>query len=154
MKAPTLDELVLLPEPLAVHRHFDARNYRVFRWLSILVTLLSLAGIGVATDRHDPFGIILYIANAVAGVALFILRDRDVFSRNFRQILLVYLFVQILVLKFTTAHVPDQHVPFILVGFVLLTFRLRAAEHLMLYAAFWATAVFPLTWIGLQRVAV
>jgi hypothetical protein len=155
MKAPTLDELVLLPEPLALHRHFDARNYRVFRWLSILVTLTSLAGIGVATDLHDAFGIVLYAANAVAGVALFILRDRDIFSRNFRQILLVYLFVEILVLKFTTAHIQDgEHVPFILVGFVLLAFRLRAAEHLMLYAAFWATAVFPLTWIGLKRVAI
>jgi hypothetical protein len=155
MKAPTLDELVLLPEPLALHRHFDARNYRVFRWLSILVTLLSLAGIGVSTDLHDAFGIVLYAANAVAGVALFILRDRDVFSRNFRQILLVYLFVEILVLKFTTVHIQDgEHVPFILVGFVLLAFRLRAAEHLMLYAAFWATAVFPLTWIGLRRVTI
>jgi hypothetical protein len=155
MKAPTLDELVLLPEPLALHRHFDARNYRVFRWLSILVTLLSLAGIGVATDLHDAFGIVLYAANAVAGVALFILRDRDVFSRNFRQILLVYLFVEIVVLKFTTVHIQDgEHVPFILAGFVLLAFRLRVAEHLMLYAAFWVTAVFPLTWIGLRRVAI
>jgi serine phosphatase RsbU (regulator of sigma subunit) len=155
MKAPTLDELVLLPEPLAVHRQFDARNYRVFRWLSILVALLSLGGIGVATDRHDPFGIVVYAANAVFCVALLILRDREIFARNFRQILLVYLFVQIMVLKVATAHIQDgEHVPFILVGFLLLAFRLRVAEHLMLFAAFWATAVFPLAWVGLRRVTV
>src|SRR5436305_1811896 len=119
MKAPTLDELVLLPEPLALHRHFDARNYRVFRWLSILVTLLSLAGIGVSTDLHDSVGIVCYAANALLGIAFFILRDREVFARNFRQVLLVYLFVQIVVLKFATAHMQDgQHVPFI-VGFLL-----------------------------------
>lgn len=152
MKAPTLDELVLLPEPLALQRHFDARNYRVFRWLSVLVTLLSLTGIGVSADLHDRFGIVLYSANALLGVALFILRGRDAFVRNFRQILLVYLFVQILVLKYATALAKDsQHVPFILCVFLLLAFRLRVAEHLMLFAAFWATAVFPLTWVGLQR---
>ncbi len=33
MKAPALDELVLLPETLAVQRHFDAKSYRSFRWL-------------------------------------------------------------------------------------------------------------------------
>jgi len=155
MKAPTLDELVLLPEPLALHRHFDARNYRAFRWLSVLVTLLSLAGIGVSTDLHDSFGIVLYAANLLLGIALFVLRDREVFARNFRQVLLVYLFVQTLVLKFATAHMRDgDHVPFILVGFLLLAFRLRVAEHLMLFAAFWATAVFPLAWVGLRRTMV
>ena len=155
MKAPTLDELVLLPEPLALHRHFDARNYRVFRWLSILAVMLSLAGIGVSTDLHDPFGIALYAANALLGIALFVLRDREIFARNFRQILLVYLFVQIVALKFTTAHIQDgEHLPFILVGFLLLAFRLRVAEHLMLFAAFWGTAVFPLAWVGLRRVSV
>src|SRR5688572_15295624 len=33
MKAPAIDELVSLPEALAIQRHFDARNYRFFRWL-------------------------------------------------------------------------------------------------------------------------
>ena len=41
MKALTLDELVTLPEPLAVHRHFDAVNYRTFRWLLVAVALAT-----------------------------------------------------------------------------------------------------------------
>lgn len=155
MKAPTLDELVLLPEPLAVQRHFDARNYRVFRWMLVLVTILCVAGIGVSTDRHDGYGLAIYIVDALVCVALFILRDREVFARNFRQVLLVFLFFQIVVLKFATSHAQDgDHVQFILAGFVLLAFRLRVSEYLMLFAVFWGTAVFPLEWIGLRRVAV
>jgi serine phosphatase RsbU (regulator of sigma subunit) len=154
MKAPTLDELVLSPEPLALQRHFDARNYRVFRWLMVLVVFCALGGMAASIDLHDRTGLAIYILDAVAGVALFVLRDRDVFVRNFRQILLVYLFCQLLILKYTTSHMrDDEHVPFILVCFVLLFFRLRASEHLMLFAAFWATAVFPLTWVGVQRAA-
>ena len=152
MKAPTLDELVLSPEPLAVQRHFDARNYRVFRWLLLLVFFCSLAGIGVAADHGEGFALAVYILDAVAGVALFILRGRESFARNFRQILLVYLFGQLLVLKLATSHVRDEgYVPFILVAFLLLLFRLRASEHLMLSAALWVIAVFPLGWIGVQR---
>lgn len=154
MKAPTLDELVLSPEPLAVLRHFDARNYRVFRWLMLLVFFLSLAGIGVSTDRHESLGLVVYILDAVAGVALFVLRGRDLFTRNFRQILLVYLLSQLLVLKLASSHMRgDSFALFILVAFLLLFFRLRVSEHLMLFAALWVTAVFPLGWIGVERAA-
>src|SRR5947199_3412490 len=154
MKAPTLDELVLSPEPLAVQRHFDARNYRVFRWLLLLVFFLSLGGIVFSADHGEGFALAVYILDAVAGLALFILRGRDLFVRNFRQILILYLFSQLLVLKLATSHARDGgHVPFLLVAFLLLLFRLRASEHLMLYAALWVTAVFPLGWIGVQRAA-
>jgi serine phosphatase RsbU (regulator of sigma subunit) len=152
MRAPTLDELVLSPEPLAVQRHFDARNYRVFRWLMVLVFFLSLAGIGASANLHESAGLAIYILDALAGVALFVLRGRDLFARNFRQILLIYLFCQLLVLKLASSHMPDgEHVPFMLIGFLLLAFRLRASEHLMLFAAFWVTAVFPLGWVGVRR---
>ena len=46
MKAPSLDELVLLPETLAIQRHYDARNYRTFRWLLGLALVLFLVAIG------------------------------------------------------------------------------------------------------------
>jgi serine phosphatase RsbU (regulator of sigma subunit) len=154
MKAPTLDELVLSPEPLAVQRHFDGRNYRVFRWLMVLVLLLCIAGIGASTDLHDGYGLVVYALDAVAGVALFILRDRELFARNFRQILLIYLFSQLLVLKYATSWMGhSEHVPFFLVCFLFLFFRLRASEHLMVFAAYWVTAVFPLGWVGVRRAA-
>ncbi len=155
MKAPTLDELVLLPEPLALQRHFDARSYRVFRWLLIVVVLLSLGGIGGSASESDTYGLILYTANVLYCAVLFVLRDREVFARNFRQILLVFLFVQILVLKFTTVYMQGdgERVPFILAAFLLMVFRLRLAEHFMLYTTFWGAAVFPLDWVGVTRPA-
>jgi serine phosphatase RsbU (regulator of sigma subunit) len=155
MKAPTFDELVLLPEPLALQRHFDARNYRAFRYLLILVTILCVAGIAASAERHDPYGLAIYIADILLGAVLFILRDQEVFTRNFRQILLVYLFVQIIVLKYATAPLGEGEMgPFIAVAFLLLVFRLRLAEHVMLFAAFWAAAVFPLSWVGVPQRAV
>ena len=152
MKAPTLDELVLLPEPLALQRHFDAKNYRVFRYLLILVVILSISGIAASAERRDPYGLTIYIADILLCAVLFFLRRQEVFVRNFRQILLVYLFVQIVVLKYATAPLGrGDFGPFIAVAFVLLIFRLRLSEHLMLFAAFWAAAVFPLSWLGVQQ---
>ena len=66
---------------------------------------------------HDGYGLAVYIADALVCVALFILRDREIFARNFRQILLVFLFFQIVVLKLATSHIDNgEHVPFILVA--------------------------------------
>jgi len=151
MKAPILDELVLLPEPLALQRHFDSRNYRGFRYLLILVAILSIAGIAKSAKAHNPYGLAIYTTDFVLGVVLFVLRNRDVFIRNFRQILLVYLFFQIVVLKFATAPLGAGNIgPFVMAAFGLLLFRLRLSEHLMLFAAFWVAAVFPLSWLGVQ----
>ena len=43
MKPPSIDELVLLPEPLALQRHFDARNYRFFRWILVVIVAMKIA---------------------------------------------------------------------------------------------------------------
>ena len=153
MKAPTLDELVLLPEPVALHRQLDGRNYRTFRWLLVVAALCALAGIAASADLHDGWGLVLYPLDLLFCAALFVLRDRDFFARNFRQILLVFLCLEILVLKLAASHVQpgDGDVAlFILVIFLLLAFRLRLAEHVMLYGFSWVVAVFPLSWVGLR----
>jgi serine phosphatase RsbU (regulator of sigma subunit) len=153
MKAPTLDELVLLPESLALQRHFDAKNYRVFRWLIFLVALLSLGGLAGMAEAGNSLGVVVLGANIFVCAALFVLRDREVFARNFRQILLTWLFVQILVLKVASSPAGWEHqVPFIPLAFVLVIFRLRFTEHLLLFAAHLAVGLFPLAWLGLQVV--
>jgi Stage II sporulation protein E (SpoIIE) len=153
MKTPNLDELVLLPEPLALQRHFDARNYRVFRWLLVVAAMLCLGGIAASADTHNVLGLIVYSADLLFCATLFVLRDRELFVRNFRQILLVFLFVEILVLKLATSHIQGdgEIAPFIMVALLLLAFRLRLTEHVMLYGFFWVVAVFPLSWVGLGR---
>ena len=154
MKSPTLDELVTLPEPLALHRQLDASNYRTtFRWLLVVVALCTVVGIGASADFHNVWGLILYPIDLLFCAAIFVLRDREVFARNFRQVLLVFLCVEILVLKYAAGQAPDAEVPFfILTAFLLLAFRLRVVEHVMLYGFLWVVAVFPLSWVGLARV--
>lgn len=149
MKAPSLDELITVPEPLALHRQLDASNYRTFRWLLVVVALCSLAGIGASVDFRDVWGLILYPLNLLFCAALFVLRDRDAFFRNFRQILLGFLCVEILVLKYVAGHSTEAVTPiFIMTSFLLLAFRLRVVEHIMLYGFLWLVGVFPLSWVG------
>jgi serine phosphatase RsbU (regulator of sigma subunit) len=154
MKAPSLDELITQPEPLALHRQLDATNYRTFRWLLVVVALCTLGGIAASVDLRDVWGLILYPLDLLFCAALFLLRDRDAFTRNFRQILLLFLCVEILVLKYASGHTADAETPlFIMAALLLLAFRLRVVEHIMLYGFLWLVAVFPLSWVGLARPA-
>ncbi len=154
-RAPTFDELVLLPEPLALQRHFDARNYKTFRWLLVVALLFSLGGIGGSANTGHSLGLAVYAANVLFCIVLFVLRDREAFARGFRQVLITFLFVQILVLKVTTVYMQGdgEHVPFILVAFLLLVFRFRLSEHFMVFVTFGGTGVFPLAWLGVARAA-
>ncbi|HSF42919.1 MAG TPA: hypothetical protein VLT87_24145, partial [Thermoanaerobaculia bacterium] len=150
MRAPTLDELVLLPEPLALQRHFDAKNDRVLRWLVLFVALMSLGGIAGGLEAGKPFAAIVYVLNLLLNLGVFALRSRDFYVRSARQIHLVYLFVEILGLKFTSTLMGGESIPiFIMAAFLFLAFRLRVSEHLLLYGTFWVAAVFPAGWLGL-----
>ncbi|HYO16008.1 MAG TPA: PP2C family protein-serine/threonine phosphatase [Thermoanaerobaculia bacterium] len=153
MKAPTLDELVLLPEPLALQRHFDGKNYRVFRWLAAVVAVFCIPGIFKSLSNGHSLAAIVYGADLLLTAVLLILRGRDFFAKSFRQILLTYLFAQILVLKLTSTLIGGDHAiaPFILSLLALLGFRLRLSEHLLVFGSFWVAAVLPLSWVGLAN---
>lgn len=152
MKAPTLDELVLLPEPLALQRHFDAKNYRVFLWLLPLMTLISLGGLAGMAQDSDSLGIIILSVNIFFCAALFVLRDREIFARSFRQILLTWLVSEILILKLMTfGSGPDGQVPFIPLTFLLIIFRLRFTEHLLLFVLHLAAGMFPFAWVWAEE---
>ncbi|HSK78698.1 MAG TPA: PP2C family protein-serine/threonine phosphatase [Thermoanaerobaculia bacterium] len=150
MKAPTPDELVLLPEPLALQRHFDAKNDRVLRWLVLFVALMSLGGIAGGLEAGKPFAAVVYVLNLLLNLGVFALRSRELYVRSARQIHLVYLFTEILALKFTSTLMGGESIPiFIMAAFLFLAFRLRVSEHLLLYGTFWVAAVFPAGWLGL-----
>ncbi|MFL6193915.1 MAG: PP2C family protein-serine/threonine phosphatase [Thermoanaerobaculia bacterium] len=152
MKAPTLDELVLLPEPLALQRHFDARSYRTFRWLVVLAFFISLGALGASAKGHDPFGVVVCVLNALFCLTLFLLRGRDVFARNFRSILLAFLLAQLALMRLgISGQSDDRSVPFMFAAFLLIAFRMRVTQHLLLYVALWTAAVIPLAWLGLTR---
>ena len=149
MKSPSTDELVLLPEPLALQRHFDARNYRFFRWILAVIVVMSLVGVGQsATGRH--YGVLgLYLVSLVAAVLLVLLRRERFYTVYFRQILLGFLFLELIVLKAASVKTDDPVTFFIPFTFILIGFRLRLSEHLMTYITLWVAALLPLSAAGL-----
>ena len=149
MKAPSIDELVQLPEPLALQRHFDAKNYRFFRLVLGVVLIFSLAGtIGGASERR--FGLMaLTVADFILVILLIVLRKERSYSLYFRQILLGFIALQAVAIKIVNLPTDDSTSAFIPAMFVLLGFRMRVIEHLMTYGLLWFLAVLPLSPSGL-----
>ncbi len=149
MKPPSTDELVQLPEPIALQRHFDAKNYRYFRLILGLVLILCLVGTAEAASNRR-FGLMsLMVVDLIAVVLLVLLRRERFYTLYFRQILLGFLVLQAVAIKVVNLNSDDSTTAFIPVMFALLGFRLRFIEHLMTYVMLWLTAVLPLTASGL-----
>jgi serine phosphatase RsbU (regulator of sigma subunit) len=147
MKAPAIDELVLLPETLAVQRHFDAKNYRWFRWLLGWNLFMMLPAIATAVSRAWFVSLGFYVVALLATMALFALRQTHFFETYFRQVLLVYLSFCVVLLKVSTLHAQgsSSRVPiFFLAAFIFLVFRLRLSEQIMVYSLLWVAAILPL----------
>jgi serine phosphatase RsbU (regulator of sigma subunit) len=148
MKALSIEELVQLPEPLALQRHFDARNYRVFRWLQALAILLTIPGTVEAFTTKRFVVAALVIANLFVIVALIFVRRERFYATWFRQILLGFFFLEMVVGKAAT--LDGEILPlFIAVAYALIALRLRHIEHLMIYGTLWVVAVLPLDKSGL-----
>lgn len=147
MKAPTIDELVLLPETLAVQRHFDARSYRWFRWLLVWNLIALLPAIVVSLSKGWFVSLGFFLVGLLVTMALVALRQTHLYERYFRQILLAYLFFCIILLKVATLHSDggeDRLPAFLIASYVLLVFRLRLSEQLMLYGTLFMAAILPL----------
>ena len=146
MRSPLLDDLVLLPETLAVQRHFDARNYRVFRWLLGIDLILFLPAIGTALKAARFVALSIFVVGLLLTMGLVVARQTQIYEKWFRQILLCYLFFGIVICRLVSLGAGVGVIPlFIFVPFVLLFFRLRLSEELMLFGTAWITAVLPLS---------
>ena len=147
MKAPAIDELVALPEPLAVQRHFDARNYRLFRWLLGLNLIIFLPAIGTALNRGLFVSLAFYLAGLLVTMALIGARQTQLYETWFRQVLLAYLLGCVILQKVASLASDGNQDPlpgFFLAAFVFLVFRLRFTEQLMLYGSIWVAGVMPI----------
>jgi hypothetical protein len=146
MKAPTIDELVLLPETLAVQRHFDARSYRSFRWLLIWNLIALLPAIVASLSNTWFVSLGFFLAGLFVTMALVALRQTYFYERYFRQVLLSYLFLCVVLLKVLSLHANEGgRLPgFIIASIIFLVFRLRLSEQLMLYGSLWVAAILPL----------
>ena len=94
-----MDQLIRLPEKAALQGHFDARNYRsLFRLLLFcVVTALVISVVMAAQERYAELA--LPAANLVLVRLLYMIREREVFSRHFRLFLLIFIILQALLWK-------------------------------------------------------
>jgi serine phosphatase RsbU (regulator of sigma subunit) len=146
VKAPSLDELVLLPEMLAVQRQFDARNYRFFRWLLGIALLLFLPAIGEALQHGWFLSLALFVGGLLSTMGLIAARQTQIYETYFRQILIGYLFFGIIICRLVSLQGDNGVLPlFALLPFVFFCFRLRLSEELMLFGTSWLVAVLPLS---------
>jgi serine phosphatase RsbU (regulator of sigma subunit) len=140
VKAPSIDDLVQLPEALALQKHFDAKNFSRLRWLLLLVAVLALVGLAVAAaTRVSALRVAFYALNLVAVLGFIAVYRERFFERYFRQILVGYFFVQMCLPELWTLHAGSEGLLVLggLFPLVLMAFRLRLLEHLVLYGAFW-----------------
>jgi serine phosphatase RsbU (regulator of sigma subunit) len=150
MRPPSLDELVLQPEPLALQRHFDYRNYRLFRWLIGVALLLSMGGLGHAVEHNRIAFLLLFVANLILTLGFFAARREAFFERYFRQILVAFLFVELALLKLVTSQARESTALFAaMFMLVLVCLRLRLSEHLLLFGVTWMVGALPPNWVGL-----
>ena len=140
MTTPTLDELVLLPEPVALQRHFDAQNQRTFLWLLGLCGGWSLIGLAIAIGRGETLAPALFGINVFLSLVLFAARQEPFVGRYVRQIILAYVAFQLAI----PFGIRTDHFELSLVGLLplaLVGLRLRPAEHLLLFGASWVATL-------------
>jgi len=142
VRAPSLDELVLLDEKEAVERHFDHRNYVTLKRLLVVFGLLAAASGLTAVFSRQPLRGLGSLASLVLVLAFLSADESEVFARHFRHVTILYLIAQLLLLALPP---PDPDLAIAIAAFAfplaLLLVRLRALEHLLLFACCWAVTL-------------
>jgi serine phosphatase RsbU (regulator of sigma subunit) len=150
MKPALLDDLVLLPEGEALQRHFDAGNWRVFRWVLPFTLILSLMGVAGTLDDAKPLAFILYLADIALTIAVFGSRKEPWFEKHYRRIQTAYLALQMVAWSPATFNIEGRqpHAAGLL-RFILLFLRLRPGDALLLYGGCWIVQCLPISVLGL-----
>lgn len=134
------DELTLLPQEQALHKHFDGRNWTSLRWL--LLAFLPFAAVGTWRFYNErSFAAGVSVASLLAIGTLFLARDARWFETHFRSLLISFLGLECFALA-QLADSPGFVLAITGVGFPLLAiaFRMRPKEHLLLAVIFFSTA--------------
>lgn len=136
MRTYRLDELALMPEDRAVQRHFDSRNYRVWRVLAAVLGTLSLVLLGVYLSEGATGPAVVAAANLAALAALWLLRRRPLFARSFRPLFIAFVLVEFALAAAAADADVRIALGLVLCPLLLLFVRLRSAELVLLAAAF------------------
>jgi serine phosphatase RsbU (regulator of sigma subunit) len=150
VKSPSFDDLVLLPEPMALQRHYDGKNFGIFRLLLVVVALGSLGGLalslggGISAPR-----IAFYVFTLLSALAFATLHREVFFTRYFRQILIAYLFFQMVFSGMWTVNTSYEVSDLSgVLPLLLIFFRLRVLEQVVLYGTFWVAQLLRVISIG------
>jgi serine phosphatase RsbU (regulator of sigma subunit) len=144
VKEPSIDDLVQLPEAVALQKHFDARNLSRLRWLLLLVAAMALVGLAVAAATRVSAALVaFYAVNLVAVLGFVAVYRERFFERYFRQVLVGYFFLQMGLAEMWTVHATPESVLQMGAFFplVLVAFRLRLIEYMVLYGTYWVADV-------------
>ncbi len=87
MRTHTIDQLALLPEELAVGKHFDRLNYRIFRWIWRVSAVTSFVLFATSASNGDFARVAIATLWMVVLFALYALREREKFEQHFAEIL-------------------------------------------------------------------
>lgn len=137
-----MDQLLRLPEAEAVRSYFDARNCRTLFRLLLVWVLVALA----AAVALSVWGRYAELAAPAANLAvirlLYMLRERDVFTRHFRAVLISFLLVQTFLWRAMFYDLAlDWHPAYFVAPLFLLFFRLPPALLAVPLGAVWLVAV-------------
>ncbi|HVT15518.1 MAG TPA: PP2C family protein-serine/threonine phosphatase [Thermoanaerobaculia bacterium] len=149
MKEPSIDELVQLPESAALLRHFDAKNLNRFRLLLALVSIMSVAGLGLAIGgRVSTLRVVFYCVNLLLMLGFVATYREQFFERHFRHLLIAYLLLQMAFPGVWIFQLEEggRAELWALFPFMLLLFRLRVLEYVVLDGALWTAEVLRLDW--------
>jgi len=129
VRAPDLQDLVLLDASEAVRRHLEALNYRSGRVLWWILLFISVGGILGSLDLGSPVRWIAASVNLAGLLALVPLRRSEAFQRNFSTLLLALLSVEVLLWEILPTE-EGLAIAFscVVVAPALVLLRLRAIE--------------------------
>jgi serine phosphatase RsbU (regulator of sigma subunit) len=129
MRVRSFEELMLLPEELAVARYFDGLTWQRGRWfVGAYLFAAAIAGI-VFASTHADFRLWIALADFLVLAAFFLLRKTRVVEETFRPVLAALIAVQFLATALWSTEAPPVLIfaclPF---PIVLLVLRFRPPE--------------------------
>ena len=151
MQSKTVGDLVHLSENGAVAHHFDARNYRILRWLLLIAIPFALVAGLVETGDGRLWSRLAWIPALLVALWIFLTRASPFFERYGRRLTLLYL---ALLPAATALSVTQPEAAYAFVGYVipglLLLFRFDRLEYLALAGVNAAALAWTLLRPGIQ----
>ncbi len=146
MSVPRIQELIRLPEALAVKQYLDGGNFNVLKQMLLAWGTVITIGVVVLLSEGHYRQTGLWSFALLATLAIYVTRGTHFLQDNLRPILGIYLSILLLIFART---LEEPGAVYAFAGFLfpslLLAFRLRWYEYLALLSIFYAAAAWVVT---------